>query len=338
MHPLPLPAVAAATAWLQAEHTTLRATQRAAAAAGNPAVVWHLAWALDTFYRRRGHRHDALASWQAALHAAAHLPDPAARLRTHRSLGHACAVVGLHEEATGHLDQALELAVRHHDLAQQGYTHQAPGVAWRERGDNRRALEHARHALDIYCGLDLAVVEADALAQVGWYAAGLGEFDTARDHCVAALALHRRHGDPGGEAGTLDSLGFIAHRIGDHQQAVEHYLQALTVLRALGHTCGTRTPSTTSATRMPPSDGTTGRATGGGKHGISTGNSTATPTPNAHNGTSTTSTPAKTTTRHLGSPHPPSEDRAHGEACLVCGLSRGHGRSKNTDTIGTGGR
>ncbi|MEU4524609.1 hypothetical protein AB0F52_38545 [Amycolatopsis sp. NPDC024027] len=37
------------------------------------------------------------------------------------------------------------------------------------------------------------------------------------------LALFRHHHDPVGEADTLDSLGFIAHRTGDHQQALDHY-------------------------------------------------------------------------------------------------------------------
>jgi tetratricopeptide (TPR) repeat protein len=71
---------------------------------------------------------------------------------------------------------------------------------------------------------------------VGWYAARLGAFDTARDHCRAALTLHRHHHNPHGEADTLDSIGLIAHRTGDHRQAVEnHHHQALTLYRTLGN-------------------------------------------------------------------------------------------------------
>jgi hypothetical protein len=57
---------AAAMAWLEVEHATLLATQRAAVALGQHHVVWHLAWALDVFHVRRGHRRNALASWRAA--------------------------------------------------------------------------------------------------------------------------------------------------------------------------------------------------------------------------------------------------------------------------------
>ncbi|NGY65081.1 tetratricopeptide repeat protein [Lentzea sp. NEAU-D13] len=237
VHPHPLLDAAAALAWLEAEHATLLATQRTAAALGRHHVVWHLAWALDDFHIRRGHRRDQLAMWRAALDAAAHLPDPATRIRTHRFLGDACSLLGLHEEATGHLDQALALAEHHHDPTEQAHTHLILAIAWEERGDDRWALDHARHALNLYRTLGQPVGEATALNAVGWNAARLGDFDTARDHCRIALTLFRHHHDPDGEAATLDSLGFIAHRTGDHQQAIDHYHQALTLFRTLGNTC-----------------------------------------------------------------------------------------------------
>ncbi|MDQ2588065.1 tetratricopeptide repeat protein [Saccharothrix yanglingensis] len=235
VRPHPLPDAAAALAWLQAEYATLLATQRTAATLGRHHAVWHLAWNLKTFQHRRGHRRDALAAWQAALDAAAHLPDPATRSRAHRLLGDACALLGLHEQATGHQERALALAARHHDPSEQAYTHYALAFTWERRGDGRRALDHARHALDLFGDLDQPVREAHALNQVGWYAARLGEFDTARDHCHAALTLLRHHRDLDGEANTLDSLGFIAHRAGDHRQAFDHYHQALSLFRTLGN-------------------------------------------------------------------------------------------------------
>lgn len=235
VHPHPLLDAAAAATWLQAEHTTLLATQRTAAALGHHDVVWHLAWGMTTFHFRRGHLHDAHATWLAALDAAAHLPDPATRHCAHRFLGHACARLGLHEQAIGHLDRALALAVRDNDPAEQAHTHQALSSAWGQQEENKKALEHAHQALDLYRGLDQPAWEADALNQAGWYAARLSDFDTASDHCHAALILHRRHHNTDGEAATLDSLGFIARRLGDHHRSVDHHLQALELYRALGH-------------------------------------------------------------------------------------------------------
>ncbi|MFE2755432.1 ATP-binding protein [Actinosynnema sp. NPDC059335] len=235
VHPHPLPDTAAALAWLQAEHATLLATQRTAATLGHHHTVWHLAWNLHTFHQQRGHRHDAVSTWQAALDAADHLPDPATHSRTHRLLGRACSRLGLHEQAIAHLERALDLAARHHDPTEQALTHWVLAVAWEQRGDERRALEHAHHARDLYRALDQPVREAGALNAVGWYAARLGRFDTAREHCQAALNLHRHHHNPVGEADTLDSLGYIAHHTGDHHQALDHYHHALTLNRDLGH-------------------------------------------------------------------------------------------------------
>lgn len=233
VHPHPLPDAAAALAWLQAEHATLLATQRAAAAMGRHHVVWQFAWVLDTFLVRRVHWRDALATWRAALDAAAHLPDPTTLSRAHRLVGRACSLQGLHEEATEHLGQALDLAVRHRDLTEQAHSHRAFAFAWELRGDDAQALAHARQALDLHRALGQRGWEAEALNSVGWYAARLGEFDTARDHCRAALALHRHLRDRDSEANALDSLGFIAYRTGDHREAIDYYDQALTQLRTL---------------------------------------------------------------------------------------------------------
>jgi tetratricopeptide (TPR) repeat protein len=234
LHPLPDPA--AATAWLEAEHANLLATQHTAIALGRHLIVWHLAWALDTFHFRRGHLRDSLAAWQAALDAATHLADPATRSRAHRLLGYSCSRLNLHEEAIGHLVQALNLAVRHRDPTEQAHTHQVLSFAWERQRDNRQALDHARHALGLYRTLNQPVWEANALNVVGWLIARLGEFDTARDHCRTALTLNRRHHNPNGEAYTLDSLAFIAHHTDDHQQAVDYYRRALALRRALGDT------------------------------------------------------------------------------------------------------
>jgi tetratricopeptide (TPR) repeat protein len=236
VNPHPLPNAAAASTWLDAEHASLLSSQRAAVALGRHHVVWHLAWALDTYHARRRHLRDSLAAWRNALDAAAHLSDPTTRIHAYRLLGRVCARLGLHDEATGHLNRALGLAERHHDPTQQAFAHRALALAWGRQGDDQRALDHARHALDLFRTLDRPTWEADALTSVGWYAARLGNFHTARDHCRAALTLNRHHRDVEGEAITLDKLGLIAHRTGDHAQAVDHYHQSLALFRTLSHT------------------------------------------------------------------------------------------------------
>ncbi|MFL6116778.1 MAG: tetratricopeptide repeat protein, partial [Catenulispora sp.] len=36
------------------------------------------------------------------------------------------------------------------------------------------------------------------------------------------------------QAGTLDSLGYIDHRTGDHERAIDHYQRSLALRRGLG--------------------------------------------------------------------------------------------------------
>jgi tetratricopeptide (TPR) repeat protein len=245
--PRPLPDATAALAWFDAEHACLLAAQRTATTVGAHATVWHLAWGLHTFHYRQGHRHDRLAVWRAAADAAPNLPDPATHTLAYQYLGHAHAELNHHDEAITHLGQALTIAEHHQDRVYQAQAHNALAGAWGRQGDDRKALEHARRALEV--GQGSPTWEAEARNAVGWYAARLGDYDTARDHCEAALTLHREHGDRAGEAGTLDSLGFIEHQSGNHVRAIERYRQALDLLHDLDYSY--HVPTTLDALGQP---------------------------------------------------------------------------------------
>ncbi|GAA3892899.1 BTAD domain-containing putative transcriptional regulator [Saccharothrix violaceirubra] len=233
VRPLPLPDHTSAMAWFDAEHADLLAAQRTAVAHGWHDIVWQLAWTLTTFHTRRGYRHDELAVWQAAVDAVAHASDPVAGVVAHRVLGTAYGRLGRYVEATSHLYEALSLAGD--DLTQQALTHRHLPWIWERRGDLRRALEHARLALDLHRGLDRPVGEARALNSAGWYAAKAGDYDTADRHCRESLVLHREHGNPTGEANASDSLGYIAQQTGRHDEAVGYYTRAVDLFRALGY-------------------------------------------------------------------------------------------------------
>ncbi len=235
-HPRPLTDVRAALAWLDTHHSHLLAAQRIAATGHRHQAVCHLAWTLNTINARRGHHHDRLAMWRAALEAAIHLPDNTTLVHTHRFLGRAYAQLEQHERAIEHLHQALVLAEHHHDLIHQAHSHEALAWTWARRGDDRQALEHARHALDLIGPLDQPVSEARMLNSAGRHAARLGDYDTASAHCQTALALQRQHHDRDGEAMTLDILGYIAGHTRQHTHALDYYRQALALLREMGDT------------------------------------------------------------------------------------------------------
>ncbi|ANZ43155.1 hypothetical protein BBK82_30990 [Lentzea guizhouensis] len=235
-HPHSPADTAAAMTWFADEHTNVLAAQRIAAAQGRRHAVWQFAWSLNTFQSRRGLAHDRLAVWRAALGAAASLAGPKPLMRVHRLLGYACAALGHHEEAISNLRQSVDLAEQEGDLAEQGRAYMTLARAWEMRGDARRAREHALQALHIFQALERPVWQAEALNSVGWLAACLGEHETARDHCQAAFALYREHHERDGEADASDSLGYIAHQTGHHDEAVGHYQHALALFHDIGHT------------------------------------------------------------------------------------------------------
>jgi len=231
---LSLPDAAAAMQWFRTEHLCVLAAQHTASTLGWLKAVWQLAWSLSTFHQLRGHHHDQIATWQAALAAT----DPAVRVLGHRQLGIAHTELGRHPEAMDHLRQALTLAEQQGDETAQAHTHTVLGRAYEQQGDDRRSLEHCVQALELCRALGNQVWEARALNGVGWAVARLGDHDLAREHCLAALALHRAHHDPSGEAGVLDSLGYIAHLAGDHEVAVAHYRESLALQRELAFDYG----------------------------------------------------------------------------------------------------
>ena len=63
----------------------------------------------------------------------------------------------------------------------------------------------------------------------------LGDFARAITCCGAAYELQCELGDNHGQAGTLDTIGYAHHRLGQHAQAVDCYQQAVTFLRGAGY-------------------------------------------------------------------------------------------------------
>ncbi|PSL57093.1 DNA-binding SARP family transcriptional activator [Saccharothrix carnea] len=223
-----------AMAWFDSERATLLAAQHVAALQHSHHTVWWLAMSLDTFHHRRGHRHDRLVAWRAATHATEHLTDQVPRLVAHRHLGRACAALGLHEEAIGHLHHVLDPTEGQGALYEQAHALLTLARVW-GRHDDHKALDYAKQALHLFRDLDRPLCEAHGRNAVGWYTARLGDYDTARSHFRTALTLHRQHHNPTGEANTLDSLGYVEHNTGDHHEAVHYYRQALALRRSLGN-------------------------------------------------------------------------------------------------------
>jgi tetratricopeptide (TPR) repeat protein/transcriptional regulator with XRE-family HTH domain len=225
---------AAALTWLDAEHQHVLALQRLAVEQGWDTAVWQLAWYLDTFHRRRGHRREQLEVWRAGLAAAERTGDPAVLARAHRLVGDAASRIGGHAEAIGHLERAARHAETAGDRAELARVSYALAGARQRSGDLETALVDGSRTLELYRQLELPARVADALNLVGFLLTGLGRLGEARTFLEASLDLSRRQRHRTAEEAVLDSLGSLAQQDGRHRDAADYYRRALALARELG--------------------------------------------------------------------------------------------------------
>ncbi len=132
------------------------------------------------------------------------------------------------------------------DLFGQAEALRRAGEAARQNYAYPRALEHLGQALDLYeqLGRDtvdqtvIQVDEARTLHNIGAVYSALGEKRRALEHFEQALEMLRRVGDVGGEAATLNNIGGVYSDLGEKRRALEHYEQALPLRRRVGDVGG----------------------------------------------------------------------------------------------------
>jgi tetratricopeptide (TPR) repeat protein/transcriptional regulator with XRE-family HTH domain len=207
-----------ARAWFSAELAVLLAAIDRAVGTGFHAHAWQLAWSLVSFLDWQGHWRDYVATQRAALAAAERLGDPAAQALSHRQLARAYGFLRRHDEAEVELHHALELYRRLDDGVSQGHTHL--NFSWlREQQRRGDALEHARLALDLYVAAGYRRGQAMALTAIGWDKMNGGAHREALAACEQALPIFQELGDGATEAATWDTLGYVRHHLGHHEEA-----------------------------------------------------------------------------------------------------------------------
>jgi tetratricopeptide (TPR) repeat protein len=227
-HVLPIRDEDEALAWFDTEYRSLLTALALARNPELPGHVWGLAWALGWYQWRRGVTQEHLDVCRAGVAATQRLADRVSEGLARRALGLALGRAAQHDQASVELHSALAISGAAGDITNQAHSLNALAQSCVMRKDFAGALDHARHALRLYREVPAPAFEASALNAVGWCHALLGEYGAARDHCEQALAAHRRLGSPRfGEASTLDSLGYIAHRDGRLTESLVHYDRAL---------------------------------------------------------------------------------------------------------------
>jgi tetratricopeptide (TPR) repeat protein len=223
-----------ALAWFAAEYQALLSAVRQAAGHGFDVHTWQLAWALESFFGRCGHWHDAAAAQRTALDAANRLGDPYAQARSRGCLAYAYIRLGRYGDAHAHLLQALEFYEQVGDLTGQAHAHRSLSWVLDREASYQEALSHALQAAELFQAGDHRAGHARALNAIGWFHIQMGDPERGFVHCRQALLLQREIGDQFGQADTLDSIAAGLRHLGRNQEAIAYYKQALHLYSEFG--------------------------------------------------------------------------------------------------------
>jgi DNA-binding SARP family transcriptional activator len=224
-----------ALAWFTAEYQVLLAALRQAASQGFDVHAWQLAWAMASFFERRGHWHDAATAQQFALVAANRLSDSYAQAKSHGCLAYAYVPLRRYTEAQDHLIQALALYQRLGDHIGQAQAHRSFALVLDRQDLYAEALDHAQQAFELFQSAGHRTGQARSMNALGWFHIQLGHHERGLSYCQQALDLQREIADQYGQADTLDSIATAYRAVGNDEEAIAHYQQAVLLYREFGH-------------------------------------------------------------------------------------------------------
>jgi tetratricopeptide (TPR) repeat protein len=237
VHPLPFATLDVALAWCEGERPGLLAAVRLAAEAGLQEVAWKLAAAAMSFYFRRSHWEDWVATQTIGLTSARALGDRLAEAWMLNNLGMAYGVQHM-EESVGCFEQALEIYRELGDV--RGESRAATNVAnaYLDLSRFSEALEAAQRSLTIQRRAEKRYGEGIALGIIGAASRELGRFSEAIDHLQAALTIFRELGDRMTEADALSDLGEAYLGLGRVDRAIGSLSESLAIWQDIGDRYG----------------------------------------------------------------------------------------------------
>ena len=271
--PLAFASLEHALDWCETARADLVAAASQAASSGLHEIAWKLPAAAMSFFYRRSHWADWVATHSGGLDSARILGDRLAEAWMLNNLGMVFGLqrkeesVGCFEEALAiyraigdqpgqaraannvaqaclrlhRFPEALEAARRSLAVQQRARDRYGEGIALGNLGDACRelgrlgeAIDHLERALGIFRELGDQHSEADSLSDLGDVYLAMGRLDDALSCLWASLAIWRAHGERHGQAATLSRLGLAQQRAGRPQEARESLSKAHFILTELG--------------------------------------------------------------------------------------------------------
>jgi tetratricopeptide (TPR) repeat protein len=180
----------------------------------------------------------AISHFNQALQSAAHL-DPADTTRQRQeiylALGELLTTTGQYDQAQGHLNDALALAVAHGNQDRQAQACRWQARAHELRGEYEPALDWIQRGLDALDGRETAEA-AELLLIAGLIHSRQGDYDDALRRCQNALHIAEQLREMGALARAYNLFGHITRLRGDHAifKAVEYFQQSLDLYQQIG--------------------------------------------------------------------------------------------------------
>ncbi|HEY1617207.1 MAG TPA: tetratricopeptide repeat protein, partial [Streptosporangiaceae bacterium] len=233
-----LPDLDRALAWMTAERASLLACIDDAAARHDHGRVIALTAAIASHLRSDGPWPLAIRLHTSAVRAAQHLDDRFGEASALNDLGDMWLVTGDYRQATGVLEQALDISRSIGDELGEANALLILGTVRKLTGERLAAAAALEQALDIYRRIGSRLGEANALANLGDVRREANEYAAAADALGQALNICRDTGDRSGEANSLFYLAVVRHATDDMPGATALLNQALAIYRRIGSRLG----------------------------------------------------------------------------------------------------
>jgi len=232
VHPLSFGSLEEALAWCESERAGLVSATRRAAESGLHHLAWKLPAAAMSFFFRRSHWAEWVATHQIGLESARKLGDRLAEAWMLNNLGMAFGEQRM-EGAVGCFERSLAIYREIGDVP--GETRAANNVAkvyveLRRFGD---ALDAAQRSLAIQRLAGNRYGEGVALGNLGDASRELGRFDEAIDYLQQALVIFRELSDQHAEADALSDLGGVFLGLDRVEDALSCLRDSLAIWRAI---------------------------------------------------------------------------------------------------------
>jgi DNA-binding SARP family transcriptional activator len=232
VQPLQFASLEEALDWSESERLNLVAATRLAATSGQHDFAWRLAAAAVSFFYRRSHWADWLATHEIGLASAGMLGDRLAEAWMLNNLGMFYGEQNL-PEAVDRFEQALVIYREIGDTT--GETRAANNVAHAYHGLGRfdEALAAGESSLATQRQAGNRYGEAITLTILGGSLRGLDRLDDSVGQYQQALAIFRELGDQHGEADALRELGDVYLGLGQVDDAIETLRDSLAICQAI---------------------------------------------------------------------------------------------------------